>query len=139
MVVEEPKLVKNTNTEPGVYFCPSDNCTKQLYTLINSAHASIHCALYDLDLPEIIELLVDKSNQIDVKIITDTDNYENIQRLNAAGSEKYSPGVGEPGVVPSGVASEDMRSMADNRQGGLDFEQEIVKQDERSALMHNKF
>ena len=97
MVVEEQKLTENTNSKPLVFFCPRDNCTQILYSFLNEAQVSIHCALYDLDLPRIIDLLHDRSQAIDVKLITDSDNYENIENLGS------------------------------------------VKQDNRSALMHNKF
>ena len=37
----------------AVYFCPQDNCTEGLAEFISSAEESVHCAFFDLDLPDI--------------------------------------------------------------------------------------
>ncbi|MFH1399472.1 MAG: phospholipase D-like domain-containing protein [Candidatus Woesearchaeota archaeon] len=134
-VIENPKEIVPTEFSDfhiEVYFCPRENCTLALLNLLKSANSSIHCALYDLDLTPIINFLY--QSNLDIKIVTDTDNYENIEHLN----ERSSHGAGEAGEAPSGVPSEERSD--DSRHDWLDFEQiPIVKHDNRSALMHNKF
>lgn len=58
-----------------VYFCPKDDCSKVLENLINSGKKSVHCALYDLRLQNVIKALARKSHDIDVKIVVDNNNY----------------------------------------------------------------
>ena len=60
------------NTE--VYFCPKDDCGSILETHINSANYSVHCALYDINLKNVINALAMKSKAIDVKIVMDSSN-----------------------------------------------------------------
>jgi len=61
--------------EMQVFFCPKDDCSKVLEILINSSKKSVHCALYDLRLQNIIKALGRKSHDIDVKIVVDNNNY----------------------------------------------------------------
>ncbi|HII29832.1 hypothetical protein COT48_04380 [Candidatus Woesearchaeota archaeon CG08_land_8_20_14_0_20_47_9] len=56
------------------YFCPQDNCTGVFISFIDSAESSIHCAFYYLRKPEIVELLDQKSRQIDVRVVVERDN-----------------------------------------------------------------
>jgi len=125
--------------EPLIFFCPGDDCEDVLYTFLDEAEHSIDCALYDVDLPRIIDVLDNKSEEIRVRVITDDDNYENIEHLNYQDNEKSNHGAGEPRVAPSEVASEERSD--DSRREWLDFGDERinVKHDNRSALMHNKF
>ncbi len=67
-------------TEQGnisVYFCPRDNCNSKLVNLIKNSSSSVYCALYDIDLKDVIYALANKSHSIDVKIIIDNDNFNN--------------------------------------------------------------
>jgi len=54
-----------------VYFCPRDNCDLVLEQFIDSAQESIHCAFFELDLDNLRNLILEKSEQIDVRIVTD--------------------------------------------------------------------
>ncbi len=54
-----------------VYFCPHQDCNGALNTFLQSAEKSIHCALFELDLPEIQQTLLQKQKDLDVKVITD--------------------------------------------------------------------
>jgi phosphatidylserine/phosphatidylglycerophosphate/cardiolipin synthase-like enzyme len=56
--------VKETNGSIEVYFCPRDNCSQQLISLINSANSSVQCAFYELELPEVIDALKNKNAEI---------------------------------------------------------------------------
>ncbi|MBD3163931.1 hypothetical protein GF323_01915 [Candidatus Woesearchaeota archaeon] len=57
------------------YFCPKDNCKEQLIKAIDNAEYSVHCAFYDIDLPDLISKLSKKAAKIDVKMVLDSDNY----------------------------------------------------------------
>ncbi len=54
-----------------VYFCPNNNCEKVLLDVVQTAQSSIHCALYDLDLVSLQQLLRAKQTQMDVRIVMD--------------------------------------------------------------------
>ena len=58
-----------------IIFCQSQNCTSALVSELSSAQSTLHCAFYDLDLPEIIAVLQKKSKTNDVKLVMDRDNY----------------------------------------------------------------
>ncbi len=53
----------------SIYFCPKDNCKDALVSLIK-ASSKIHCALYDLDIEELMNILKQKR----ALVITDKDN-----------------------------------------------------------------
>ncbi|MBI4451889.1 hypothetical protein HY637_00530 [Candidatus Woesearchaeota archaeon] len=57
-----------------IYFCPKDDCGKILEKSIRDSVASVHCALYDLDLMNVIDALSKKSKSADVKVIMDNEN-----------------------------------------------------------------
>ena len=59
-----------------VYFCQVDNCTTGLVAFTDGAQSSLHCALFDLDLPEVISSISHKSREIDVKLVIDNTNDE---------------------------------------------------------------
>ena len=81
-VIKQPILIETTNSEPEIYFCPREDCEQHLLNLLDEAKTSIHCAFFDLDLQKVIALLEKKSKTIDVKIVTDNDNYKNIEYLD---------------------------------------------------------
>ena len=58
-----------------VYFCPHQNCSNALVDFVDTAEKSIHCALYELDLPDVQSKILEKqaNPDIDVKIVTDSD------------------------------------------------------------------
>ena len=57
-----------------VYFCPREDCVQPLVDLLDSAEESIHCAVYELDLEPLQQKLVEKSQEIEVQVVTD-DHY----------------------------------------------------------------
>ncbi|MBU0460666.1 MAG: hypothetical protein KJ771_07725, partial [Nanoarchaeota archaeon] len=59
--------------EIEVYFCPHEDCETALADFIGSAKEYIHCALFELDLELVQNRLLEKSNYLDVKVITDND------------------------------------------------------------------
>ena len=54
--VEIKTVNENINT-PDIYFCPKHNCSAVMVDLIKDAKKSVHCALFDLDLIELILLI----------------------------------------------------------------------------------
>lgn len=70
------KIPQEINSHPQVYFCPRDNCAIILEELIKNSKDTIHCALYDLDLDNIITSLKKKSSYIDVKVILEDTTIE---------------------------------------------------------------
>ncbi len=67
-----PQTIENSSV--SVYFCPRDNCEQHFIEFINSAKFSLHCALFDLRLEDVINALAEKSKEIDVKIVIDNEN-----------------------------------------------------------------
>ena len=57
----------------NTYFCPRDDCESAFIAFLNSAQISLHCALYEIDLPSIQQALLEKQKNIEVQIVTDND------------------------------------------------------------------
>jgi len=89
-VIEQELIVRETSKPTEVYFCPEDECREHLLDLLQSANDYVHCALFDLDLPEIIEMLKEKQSKIDVKLVTDKTNSEQVSDLNPVDNEGKS-------------------------------------------------
>ena len=70
------QIPKETNKNPEVYFCPKEDCGKIYETEIKSANSTVHCALYDINLKNVISSLAQKSKSADVKIVMDNSNYK---------------------------------------------------------------
>lgn len=81
--------------ELRLYFCPSEDCETALVESLDTAQQSIHCALFEIDLPSVQQKLLEKAQgqddgknwveedvrenekgKIDVRIITDNDYLE---------------------------------------------------------------
>ena len=70
--VSEGPLIENNDGSIDVHFCP--DCTQIFADAISSAKDSLHCALFDLDHPDIISIMDNKSRYIDVKVVVDNEN-----------------------------------------------------------------
>ncbi len=57
----------------NIYFCPQEECESAFIAFVNSAQTSLHCALYEIDLPSIQQALLEKQKNIEVQIVTDSD------------------------------------------------------------------
>ncbi|HLD72960.1 MAG TPA: phospholipase D-like domain-containing protein [Candidatus Nanoarchaeia archaeon] len=57
----------------SVHFCPQEDCEQILINYLNSVEKSLHCALFDVGLKSVQQLLLDKEKQIEVKVVTDND------------------------------------------------------------------
>ena len=69
-----PSYIEDTGNI-SIYFCPRQACEQVFLDTLNLAQSSIHCALYEIDLPSVnttLRNLAQKPN-IDVKIVTDND------------------------------------------------------------------
>jgi len=66
-------IVYTVGDEGGisVYFCPRDNCTEELVSLLDDAQESIHCAFFEVDLDKIRDLLLEKYKKLEVQVVTD--------------------------------------------------------------------
>lgn len=56
-----------------VYFCPHQDCNQALVNFLDSAQESIHCAMFEIDLPDVREKLLEKEQEMEVLVITDND------------------------------------------------------------------
>ena len=61
-----------------VLFCQTSNCTLAALNFMDTADKYLYCALYDLDLKELINKLLEKSTNTDVKLYTDNANFINL-------------------------------------------------------------
>lgn len=85
--VTQVPVVREDEKRIEIYFCPQDQCREHLVELLKSAEQSIHCALFDLDLPEVKNEL--KRSGIDVKFVTDTKNNQSSKELNPVMNPGY--------------------------------------------------
>ncbi|NQV91482.1 hypothetical protein HQ489_03325 [Candidatus Woesearchaeota archaeon] len=60
----------------GIYFCPHQDCETALVNFIDSAEEELHCALFDIGLESVQKKILEKSKEIDVKIVTDDGYYK---------------------------------------------------------------
>jgi len=76
----EKQVMIYENSKPTeIYFCPRDDCADKLVNLVSSANKSVHCALFDLDLQDLIEAFDGKSNEIDVRVVVDNENEKGLE------------------------------------------------------------
>jgi phosphatidylserine/phosphatidylglycerophosphate/cardiolipin synthase-like enzyme len=80
--VIEQEPIRESSKPMEVYFCPENECRGHLLSFLDSADNYIHCAFYDIDLPEIIKLLEEKQDEIDVKLVIDKENSDEVSGLN---------------------------------------------------------
>jgi phosphatidylserine/phosphatidylglycerophosphate/cardiolipin synthase-like enzyme len=71
-------IPSETMEDMSVYFCPQDDCEQVLIDVIDSATKSVHCALFDLDLKDLINVIGKKSYSVEVKLVVDNENYGSI-------------------------------------------------------------
>ncbi len=76
-------LTESNDKDIEIFFCPSKECANELYEFILSAEKSAHCAFFDLDLENIIEILEEKNEEgKDIRIVVDNENKEEVSHLN---------------------------------------------------------
>ncbi|TKJ17246.1 hypothetical protein CEE44_01800 [Candidatus Woesearchaeota archaeon B3_Woes] len=69
-------VVKEIVEKPLVFFCPYDPCEDLLIGYINNSDKSVHCALFDIDLENVLKTLSEKSKEIDIKVVIDNTNFD---------------------------------------------------------------
>ena len=57
----------------SLYFCPREDCETQFVQFLDTAQHSLHCALYEIDLPSVQQKLLAKTQVIEVQVVTDDD------------------------------------------------------------------
>jgi len=77
--IQPKKIVEMSGKEPIVLFCPRDDCGLNLEYLINKS-SKVHCAVFDLDLENVISALQRK----DALVVVDGDNYQKAWANNSA-------------------------------------------------------
>jgi len=80
--VKEQKVLEEKTAEPYVYFCPVDDCTTEMIAWLDAAKEYIHCAVFEIGEETLKEKLNGKSKEIEVKVITDTDYYDELQQYD---------------------------------------------------------
>ena len=76
-------IPKETNKRMEAYFCPKDDCGNVMEKTIMNATSTIHCALFDLDLKNVINAFSQKSKTADVRIVMDDTNNQKQIKGNA--------------------------------------------------------
>lgn len=70
------------NGDMDVYFCPGDNCEEKLVGFLKQGENILHCALFDLDLQSVVNVLNEKyKNNVDVKLVVDNNNLGDVKDL----------------------------------------------------------
>ena len=80
---------EETLKNPEVYFCPKNDCGRVFEENINAANDSVHCAIYDINLKNVINSLSQKSKSADVKVVMDNSN--NHGQIKGDGVKEDSP------------------------------------------------
>jgi phosphatidylserine/phosphatidylglycerophosphate/cardiolipin synthase-like enzyme len=76
---QEKIPIVEQNGDLQVYFCPREDCQGHAIKYMQDAKNSIHCALFDLDLAEMITFFDEQSTKIEVQITVDDTNYETVK------------------------------------------------------------
>ena len=76
------EIPSETTKWPEVYFCPRENCSERMVEVLESAEESVHCALFDINLKDVIGVLAEKSKSMDVKLVVDNNYYHKIKGEN---------------------------------------------------------
>jgi phosphatidylserine/phosphatidylglycerophosphate/cardiolipin synthase-like enzyme len=89
-IPEVVALPEETTVAPDVYFCPDDDCVRELMLWLDAAEDYIHCALFEVGLEELRDKLVNLSNDVEVKLITDDRYYDAVEDLDFARHDNRS-------------------------------------------------
>ncbi|NOR84737.1 hypothetical protein GQ473_01325 [archaeon] len=76
--------VVESDTQINVYFCPDDLCGKRMTELIESSNESVDCALYDIELKNVISALDSKN----YRLVVDKKNIKDIDELSYVKNDK---------------------------------------------------
>ncbi|MBW2971865.1 hypothetical protein KY359_02410 [Candidatus Woesearchaeota archaeon] len=87
---ELPEVYEEKTVAPEVYFCPVDDCEGELIAWLDAAESYIHCAFFELGLEKVRDKLAEKSSEIEVKLITDSNYYDEVENLDFARHDNRS-------------------------------------------------
>jgi len=101
--------ISQEKTEEGnitVYFCPESNCSSIVSSVLAKNINYVHCAFYDVDLPDVIHSLEASSNSIDTELLTDNSNplklpFAKTDYRNALMHNKFCVGDGKNVITGS--------------------------------------
>lgn len=79
-----PTIYNETTVAPEVYFCPQDECLDEMLMWLDAAEEYIHCAIFEVELVELQEKLFQRSEEIEVKLITDDRYFDEVKHLDFA-------------------------------------------------------
>ena len=65
-----------------VHFCPIENCTKYWIEFADQAERTLHCALYELNEPNIKDFLEQKQEEVDLQVVIDADSENDTEIQN---------------------------------------------------------
>ncbi|MBI2548814.1 hypothetical protein HYW21_05685 [Candidatus Woesearchaeota archaeon] len=73
------QIPSETIPPPTILFCPTDDCPEKLYQFLAVATASIHCAFFEINDYESLNLIQSKvNNGLDVRLVVDADNLDTL-------------------------------------------------------------
>src|SRR3989344_3739300 len=58
----------------SIHFCQTEDCAKYWIDFADQAETQLHCALYELNHPDIKAFLEHKQNDVDLKVVLDEDS-----------------------------------------------------------------
>jgi phosphatidylserine/phosphatidylglycerophosphate/cardiolipin synthase-like enzyme len=83
-VEELPQIYNETTVASEIYFCPQDECLDEMLLWLDAAEEYIHCAIFEVGLLELQEKMFQRSEEIEVKLITDDNYYDEVKHLDFA-------------------------------------------------------
>jgi len=71
-----------------IFFCPEEDCEKQFLQFIGEVKETLHCALYDLDVPSLKEAFRQQVATKEVQLVFDKDNFKEAADLPGSSVRK---------------------------------------------------
>ena len=81
-VEDLPVVLEEETLDPDVYFCPQDDCIGEMIAWLDAAEEYIHCAIFEVELEELQDKLLEKSSEIEVQVVTDNNYYDEVDDLD---------------------------------------------------------
>ncbi len=82
------RAIPSENGSLAVFFCPEDDCEKQFLQFIGETRETLHCALYDLDVPSLKEALWEQVATKEVQLAIDEENFKEAADLPSSSVRK---------------------------------------------------
>ena len=121
-----------------LFFCPEENCEEALLSALEQASVSLHCALYDIGLPSIQNILKQKAQTIEVLVVTDDDNIkkfnESFVRADKYGLMHNKFCIIDGEKVTTGSMNPTLNDAHKNNNNFLIFSSKIISQEYESEF-----